>query len=135
MIKDFVDAWNERSHTLKRKFEIGHPYRYKTIVEWVVQMLNPDDEYGLPDRERIVEIDQGDYQGTLVYLIPEKYYQPKEYWYVRVSYGSCSVCDTMEHIRELNTESDTPTEEQVKQYMTLALHIVQRIKKMDDKES
>ena len=82
-----------------------------------------------PDPERIHRIDDGNYQGTLVYVIGEKGYQPDKYWYVKVDYGSCSGCDTLEGIRDYT--DDAPTDEQAKDYMTVALHIVQGMKPME----
>jgi len=38
----------------------------------------------------------------------------------------CSGCDTLEGIR--GYEDGTPTDEQANEYLTLALHIVQRLK-------
>jgi hypothetical protein len=83
-----------------------------------------------PDPERIHVIDDGDYQGTLVYVIGSKNYQPDVYWYVKVSYGSCSNCDTLAAIRD--NANTPPTAEQIKDYITLALHIVQGLKEMED---
>lgn len=62
-------------------------------------------------------------------MIAEKGYQPNDYYFVKVGYGSCSGCDTLEGIR--NYEDGNPTEEQVKDYMTLALHVVQGLKRME----
>jgi len=45
-----------------------------------------------------------------------------------VSYGSCSGCDTLEAIRDYS--GDTPTEKQLDEYMTLALHVVQGLRQI-----
>jgi len=131
MIKEFVNKFMESKPHLKEQFSLEHPGGYKDIVKAVVSVLANEDGYSWdqPDPERIHEIDDGDYQGTLVYVIAAKDYQPHEYWYVRISYGSCSGCDTLEAIRGYSDEK--PTEDQVKQYMTLALHVVQEMKRMD----
>lgn len=129
MIKEFVELFMSNKQKLEDVFAEAHPDNYKSIVKAVVSVLN-DGRYGAPDHERIHEIDDGDYQGTLVYIIAETGYQPSEYWYVKVGYGSCSGCDTLEGIREYS--SDKPTAEQVRDYMTLALHIVQGMKRMGD---
>ncbi|HSH24992.1 MAG TPA: hypothetical protein VLA13_05585, partial [Massilibacterium sp.] len=86
-----------------------------------------DDYSGTPDPERIHSIDDGDYEGTLVFVIAEKGYQPHEYWYVRVWYGSCSGCDTLQRLEGRGDE--IPVEE-VKGYMTLSLHVIQQLKAM-----
>src|SRR5690606_41690756 len=106
--------------------------KYRAVVKAVCQVITPDD-YGDIDPERIHEIDDGDYQGTLVYVIAATGYQPDDYWYVRVGYGSCSGCDTLEAIKEYSDEP--PTDDQVAQYMPLALHIVQGLRKMGGEEA
>ena len=93
-------------------------------------LANGFEGYGGPDLERIHRIDDGDYQGTLVFVIGGKGYQLSTYWYVKVSYGSCSGCDTLEAIREYG--GDLPKPQQVEDYMKLALHIVQGLNKMED---
>ena len=124
-----VAAWDANKAKVRKVFEAGHPENYKAVVRAVVQMLHDaSDEYDRPDPERIHEIDDGDYQGTLVYVIGASGYQPDRYWYVRVSYGSCSGCDTLQHI--LNWGEGRPSADQVDQYMTIALHIVQQIREM-----
>lgn len=82
-----------------------------------------------PDPARIYQIDDGGYEGTLVFVIGAGGYKPSRYWYVKVGYGSCSVCDTLQAIR--GYEGDAPTKEQVDAYMTLALHIVQGLREMN----
>ena len=130
VIPEIVKAWDERKSFIEDHLKIKHPDNYKELVSWVIMMINPDKTYDLPDPDIIYEIDDGHYQGTLLYVIPEKTYQPSTYYHVFVSYGSCSGCDTLEHIRSRTWDADPPTEEQVKEYMTLALHIVQKMKKI-----
>lgn len=130
MIQEFVNQWEARKSEVQAIFEKKHPDNYKEIVKAVVSILGEPDEYFKPDPERIHEIDDGDYQGTLVYIIGANGYQPDDYWYVKVSYGSCSGCDTLEAIKDYCYEP--PSESQVKDYMTLALHIIQGIKKMGE---
>jgi hypothetical protein len=117
--------------TLAGRFSAKHPENYADIVRAVVEILAADEyEYDAPDPQRIHEINDGDYQGTLVYVIGAGGYQPDIYWYVKVGYGSCSGCDTLESIR--GYKDDPPSQEQIKDYMTLALHIVQGLKKMGE---
>ncbi len=133
MIEAFTKAWFANLHTMREKFTAKHPKDYKEVVRSVVEMLSDaSNAYDSPDPERIHEIDDGDYQGTLVYVIGGSGYQPSRYWYVKVSYGSCSGCDTLEGIRNYRDES--PDEGQVREYMTLALHIVQGLREMGDSE-
>lgn len=136
MIIDFVTQFEANKATIRETFQqwiINHNLEwddgsriedqicYLNIVKEVAKHLNP------LDPERVTEIDHGDYQGTLLYVIGRQDYQPDEYWYVKVSYGSCSVCDTLEaalhHANESNCVDDL---------MTLALHVVQGLKVMQD---
>lgn len=129
MDKAIVAAWDENKAKVQAVFEAAHPEDYKTVIRAVVQMLHDaSDEYTKPDPERIHEINDGNYQGTLVYVIGATGYQPDEYWYVKVGYGSCSGCDTLEAIRCY--EDGVPTADHVKQYMLLALHVVQGMRQM-----
>lgn len=127
MIQKFVDRYMDRKDELRALFAEKHPEEYKSIVQAVVKVLHGEYEDGSPDPERIVEVDHGDYQGTLVYIIGATGYQPRTYWAVMVGYGSCSGCDTLQAICG-GYSDDPPTEEQINDYMTLALHIVQKIK-------
>lgn len=130
MIQEFVDRFMSNRDIIRKIFEKDHPGNYRDIVENVVLVISGDgySDYNL-DSERITEIDDGSYQGTLLYVISEKGYQPNIYYYVKINYGSCSGCDTLQAIRRYSDKK--PSEDQIKEYMDLALHIVQGIKRMD----
>ena len=128
MINEFVKAWDARKGEVRNLFENDHPEDYKAIVKAVLSIL--DDCHPSPDIDRIHELDDGDCRGTLVYVIPETDYQPDRYWYVMVSYGSCPVCDTLKAIHRHDEDEEKPTSKQVDDYMTLALHILQKMKQM-----
>ena len=130
MIKEFIERFEAGKDQLRAAFAKNHPGDYRDIVEAVIRVVGQDDEWNCPSTKRIHVIDDGDYQGTLVYVIGAGGYQPSEYWYVKVSYGSCSGCDTLQAVRDYSDEK--PTEGQISQYMTLATHIVQGLKKMGD---
>ena len=129
MVMEFVERFMANKEAIRGEFADGHPDSYIDIVRLVVRHLRDDDRAHLgPVPGRIHEINDGDYQGTLVYVIGGGGYQPSRYWWVMVDYGSCSGCDTLEGIREYG--SDAPTESQIDEYMTLALHIVQGLRPM-----
>lgn len=130
MIQEFVDIFMSRKSVLEEIYSKKHPDDYKEIVTNVINVLNPEGKSELPDSTNIVEIDHGDYQGTLIYVIPETGYSPDKYWYVRIYYGSCSGCDTLQAINMY--DEDPPTLEQHAAYMMLSLHVVQRLKEMDE---
>ena len=129
MIQEFVDKWNTSARAVVRaQVSQKHVTSYGELVRMVVAALAEGSEYGGMDASKIHQIDDGDYQGTLLFIIPEACYQPSTYWSVKVSYGSCSGCDTLQRIHSYDDE--TPTEQQVADYMSLALHIVQWLKEI-----
>jgi hypothetical protein len=132
MIQKFVDQFKARESELRAIFAKEHPGDYEAIVKAVVSVVGDQDDYHRPDPERIHCIDDGDYQGTLVFVIGATGYQPSDYWFVKVSYGSCSGCDTLQAISDYSSES--PNEEQIKDYLSLALHIVQGLKVLGDND-
>lgn len=129
MLSEFVEIFMKNKKDLRRSFIEKHPESYKEVVYAVVKLLNEKfDRYEKPSIELIHEIDDGDYQGTLVYLIGAEGYQPDKYWVTKVSYGSCSGCDTLEAIRDYS--DDQPTDSQIDDYMTLCLHLIQQMKEV-----
>jgi hypothetical protein len=115
---------------LRETWRASPPGEYKDIVRAVVRLVADDNDSSTPDPERVHQIDDGNYQGTLVFVIGATGYQPSDYWYVRVSYGSCSGCDTMEAIRSDGGWDEPPSESQLDRFLTLALHVVQQFKAM-----
>jgi hypothetical protein len=130
MIKRFVQRWNERKQLAADAFAAKHPGSYADVVRIAVTVLsNPDNPSSVwPDPERIQEIDHGDYQGTLIYVVGQSGYQPSTYWGVSVDYGSCSGCDTLECIRDFL--DGPPTDNQIAQYMTLAFDVLRGMKQI-----
>lgn len=126
MINKFVDRWEQRKEFIRAKFAKKHPDNYTEVVKNVIEELHDDNDYESIDPTRITVIDHGDYQGTLLFVIAASGYTPSTYWAVKVYYGSCSGCDTLERIKGYSDE--TPTEDQVREYMILAMHIVQGLK-------
>ena len=133
MIQKFVDRFMAKKDQLREQFKAQKIESYSAIVRAVVDLLvyDHDFECDSPDPERIHEIDDGNYQGTLVFVVGAQGYDPFKYWYVRISYGSCSGCDTLERIN-MGSWGDIPTDSQVNQYMDLALYVVQCMKLMDE---
>lgn len=137
MTHDFLSAWLCNGLKLKRWFEANKQSEYDSyqkilykIIEIVINpYLKEYANYEL-DPSKIHEIDDGDYQGTLIYLIPYDTYQPSinEYILTAVEYGSCSACDTL--LRISKYDEDKPSKEQVHDYMLLALHMVQNCRKL-----
>jgi hypothetical protein len=133
MIQEFAEAWEQNKHKLEEKYGEVHPQSYSEIVGDVIELLSENvDTRPNPDPQRIHVIDDGDYQGTQIYVIGEDGYQPSRYFYVRVHYGSCTGCDTLKSIHgSMRPGKEAPNEEQQAGYMRLALHIFQSLKQMD----
>lgn len=132
MLKFCRDKWQENKDKLEQALRNDSNINdcdYTTLVQMVVKhILNePTGTNAYPDKfdpDCITEIDDGDYQGTLIFLIPRKTYQPgcSDYLMTYVYYGSCSGCDTLQGIQ--NYQGGAATEEQIKDYMQLCLDIV-----------
>lgn len=90
---------------------------------------------GLYNTDKIVVIDDGDWQGTEIFVLHKNAYHPSEedYVYTSAYYGSCSECDTILSIKFMEDwEEKRPSKEQVKEYMMLCLHLLQRCAYMVD---
>ena len=137
MIQEVIKQWDENKHKLEEYFRTTkqeeYSGSYKSILQKVIELVVTEkDDYNKYDATKITVVDDGDYQGTQIFLIPTDTYQPsiEDYLITHTYYGSCSGCDTLQSISSY--EDDLPTEEQVKEYMTLALHLVQKMKRITD---
>jgi hypothetical protein len=136
MITELVKQWEENKHKLAEYFKTTKQDEYdsyETIVKKVFEICIPKatDCDGW-DLEKMTVIDHGEYQGTQIFIIPTDTYQPdvEDYVMTDTYYGSCSGCDTLQAINDYSGFDDLPTDGQVKEYMTLALHLVQKIKRL-----
>ena len=131
MVKEFVQQWDERKHLLEKWLKENQPSEYEDIYRKLFELVitKPNGYADDWNWERFRVIDDGDWQGNLIFILCNDSYQPnlRDYIFTEVDYGSCSGCDTFEHIRDLAWE-DKNTDEQVNQYMTLALHMIQETK-------
>ena len=135
MNKEIISKWDKNKNRLERFIRTNNmeDVGYKTLVSLIVEYVlnNPDDpdDWDNFDIEKIYAIDDGGYQGTLLFLIPKNMYQPSQYDYLvtYVNYGSCSGCDTLQAIQSYEY-SDLPNDKQVKDYMQLCLHLTQNMK-------
>lgn len=129
----FAEFWFKNKEKLRDYFEHHnqkeYAENYRTLLEKLIQiMINPELKRPL-DIERIAEIDHGKNQGEKIWIIPYKTYPPdiREYVWTHIEYGSCSACDTLKHI--YNNEDETYTlGQRIDDYMTLSLHLLQRMK-------
>ena len=148
MVPKFVAIFMKHKDTMRAHFAKKFPQDYYTIVQEVIECINgyrepkcyeslplvpnfcdqeEDTLHPVPDPERIHEIDDGTYQGKLIYIIGEYGPDPDVYWYTHLSYGSCELCDLLQGIAANEENPD----EQLDDLMALALHIVQSLKPLE----
>lgn len=126
MLKYCLEKWEKYKGELEediRQDATLNDCDYLYLVKKVVSIiLNGDGAEW--DAGKITQIDNGDYQGALIFLIPMNTYQPTEYEYLMtyVDYGSCSGCDTLQAIQDWGEKK--LTEPQVKDFMTLCRDLV-----------
>lgn len=132
MIKYCVEKWDKNKGKLEAKLREGTSWNaceYSDLVKLVVEEVLNDGEKSMYDDDKwnaskITEVDDGDYQGTLIYLIPRDTYQPSasDYLMTYVWYGSCSGCDALKAIQDWG--SGLLTEQQVKDFMALCKDLI-----------
>lgn len=125
MLKIIKEQWDKNREVLRealREEKDLNRLHYKDLVKLAFEKVYNEglECYMQLDLASITEVDNGDYQGTLLYLIAVKTYQPCEcdYLMTYVGYGSCCCCDPLQAIQELEGE------EQIKEYMTLCKDIL-----------
>ena len=137
MIQEIIKRWEENKYKLEEYFSTTKQVKfasYEAIVQKIFELVinSDEDSYERFNINKMTVIDDGYYQGTQIFIIPKDTYQPNidDYLITHTYYGSCSGCDVIEGIR--NYSSGLPTEQQVKEYMILALHLVQKMKRITD---
>ena len=137
MIQEIIKKWEENKYKLEEYFSTTKQEEfasYETIIQKIFELVinSDEDSYERFNINKMTVIDDGYYQGTQIFIIPKDTYQPNidDYLITHTYYGSCSGCDVLEGIR--NYSSGLPTEQQVKEYMILALHLVQKMKRITD---
>lgn len=141
MIKEFVEAWDANKGVLEEYFKTHTTQQYAEYSALVRLLFDKVINPYLKDKGQVIFdldiacIDDGDYQGTQLFILHKDTYQPEETDYVVTHqyYGSCDGCDTLMRIH--NYEDELPTEYQLKEYMTLCLHLLQRCKYLYEEEN
>ncbi|RUP37056.1 MAG: hypothetical protein EKK63_15925 [Acinetobacter sp.] len=139
MIQEVIKQWDENKYKLEHYFcttkQEEYTDSYKTILQKIIELVitNKCNHYQY-DATKITVVDDGDYQGTQIFLIPTNRYKPniEDYLITHTYYGSCSGCDTLMSIKGFS--SGYPNGEQVKKYMILALHLVQKMQRISDND-
>ena len=133
MLDYVVKQWDDNKHLLEEYFKINPQsdyVSYKAILEKIFELVVVEKDGYEMDYDKMTVIDDGHYQGTLLFITPTKSYQPsvEDYLITHVYYGSCSVCDTLEAIHRY--DDGLPSESQLRDYMMLALHLIQNMKEL-----
>lgn len=133
----FSEAWFKNKEKFRNYLQTHQQEEYaeeyidllKALIEVVI---NPELEEKLRI-DYIVEADQDGYQGEKIWLIPyDSFSCPEKYIWTHTYYGSCAGCDTLKGIAHY--DYGYPTCEQVEEYLTLALHLLQRMKPLMTRE-
>ena len=146
MIQWLNEKWFKNKNKLENYFRTHKQEEYSSyqdILHATLEIIiNIDiDEWNTKlDLDKIHVIDDGDYQGTLIFLIPNDGYQPDEddYLVTFIWYGSCSGCDTLLNIQENWDVEDEgeymglPNTTQLHDYMTLALHLIENARWLEN---
>lgn len=105
MIKIMRDRWNKNEQRLREVLAARTDLNrcdYDLLVRLTFEnIFNLDEDkfsHARLDLESITTVDNGHYQGTLLFVIPFDTYQPSEYEYIMtyIGYGSCSGCDALQ---------------------------------------
>lgn len=129
MLKYCLECWDKHKDDLKKELRSRtdlNGCEYIDLVKLIVKTVFVEPVANCAwDAENITCVDNGDYQGTLLFLIPMDTYQPSENEYLMtyVGYGSCSGCDTLQSIQGWHSD-ETLEEDQVKDFMALCKDIV-----------
>src|ERR1035437_5479731 len=102
MIKEIIQQWEENKHKLEEYFKATTQNEYGSYEEIVKKIFDiclqsTDTTW---ETDKMTVIDDGDYQGTKIFIIPNGSYQPSpsDYLMTNTYYGSCSGCDTLQGI-------------------------------------
>lgn len=132
MIKIMADCWNANKDKLREVLANRTDLNtcdYELLIKLTFENIfnNRETEYMYDetlDLDNITIIDNGSYQGTLIFMIPFDTYQPSEgeYLMTYIGYGSCSGCDALQAAQYWSDEKLTET--QLSDFMLICKDIV-----------
>lgn len=141
MDKEIIRRWEANKEHLKnyiKSLSYEDVDEYEKLVRiLIIECLN----YGCESScdtfnvNELVRIDHGHYQGTEIYLFHRNAYQPdtEDYYIFDNDYGSCSGCDSLQRIlASINVNEPHIADEQVNDLMVLMLHMIQRIRCLEN---
>lgn len=122
--REYIESYHKHADELRKELTNIHNWSYKNIVKAIVKcVLNKTKPHLEYDCEHITVIDDGDYQGSYIFAIPKRTYQPApfEYIFAYAYYGSCSGCDALLAAVDWNKPN-------MDEIMDIALNIFQSMK-------
>ena len=131
MMRIMKDRWGANQDKLRIALaeQIDrHDCDYETLVKLTFETIYNSSEScdcEKLDLDHITVIDNGDYQGTILFMIPYDTYQPSEYEYIMtyIGYGSCCGCDALQ--AALGWDYDEKlSDEQVVRFMAICKDLV-----------
>jgi len=107
MLRILKYKWAKNEDKLREslsKLDTSEYIEYRQLVKLTFDVIFNSDggvrNNGILDVDKITVVDDGEYQGCQLFLIPFDTYQPDETEYLMTyqDYGSCSGCDTLQNI-------------------------------------
>jgi hypothetical protein len=131
MINELVQRFDAARPALLASFKADAPTTYVNLVRRTVEVIDDGDDLGVTlDPTRITVIgEHDDYSGAMLFVLRTKY--GDGYLVAKMDYGSCSVCDTLQSIPQGWGDDYIVTDAEAAEYLTLALHFVQRLKEVE----
>ena len=132
MVREFVEQWDKNKDKLRDYFKTTPQTEYssyKSILAQLLRLAVTHNKAGEEwDLDAIMESKRHCYHGNFVFGFNSAWDRASEFTVTYVGYGSCNGCDTLQRIQALSDKEDLPNEEQVNGYITLALHMVQKMR-------
>ena len=104
MTRIMKERWDANKDKLRdalaERTDLNH-CNYEDLVNLAFEVIYNTDAnetgYQVLNLNNTTVVDDGDYQGTVVFLIPFDTYQPSEHEYIMtyIGYGSCCGCDVL----------------------------------------
>lgn len=137
MNNEIIKLWDNGKENLRNYLRTHNQSEYVTYEKLVKILIQECLNYNKTFQTKVfsdkIDIsDHGEGRGVQIFLLHKEKYSPEvdDYYIFDNEYGSCSACDNLLRINEY--KYDLPTEEQINQYMTLCLHMCQRIKCLNE---
>ena len=123
MLKICRDNWYKHKEKLEEKIkdDINKRWTYEELFKLTVDTILEEKDL---NTKNITLIKNGEYQGTLIFIIYDSYYQssPWDYYMTYIYYGSCSVCDTLQRVYYDDLE-----EEKLKDLMYICKNFIENM--------